>query len=308
MDPTPEDLLFIIQLQLEDAQALIEAGEAADQEAARVLMADLNDLQGVLSEHTRLAEGAREARPARHIAIIPAIQGQGQGQPPDGPLDGTGAGERVVQALDNLAINEGQDTCPEEQELKANNDNQETNNAVNLLQCHACTNSSPEEKTLTLPCEHVYCHDCVSQLHEQATRDQSLYPPRCCRQEIPFYQVRPILSEELTKAYEKKSAEYSTPNPVYCSRPHCSAFLPPDESGRDSSAAHCDECQTMTCRSSKKTAHDGQCSKDETPSELRRLAEAQGWKSCGGCRRMVELTFGCNHISESPSSSSQVAG
>ena len=43
----------------------------------------------------------------------------------------------------------------------------------------------------------------------------------------------------------------------------------------------------------------GNCPRDEAAQQELRLAQANGWQRCYSCRRVVELNYGCNHMSMS---------
>jgi hypothetical protein len=75
------------------------------------------------------------------------------------------------------------------------------------------------------PCGHAYCIDCLKQLFMTSMQDETLMPPRCCRQEISIDLAR--LTPKETEAFNGKLLEYSTKDRLYCSRPTCSAFIPP---------------------------------------------------------------------------------
>lgn len=51
--------------------------------------------------------------------------------------------------------------------------------------CTSCMETTPEPRLIHAPCSHEYCHDCVKSLFTSAMRDESLFPPKCCRQVIP---------------------------------------------------------------------------------------------------------------------------
>jgi hypothetical protein len=75
------------------------------------------------------------------------------------------------------------------------------------------------------PCNHAYHTTCLKDLFMAAMRDESLMPPRCCRQEIPLGLAR--LTKLETENFEAKKLEFSTSDRLYCSRPTCSTFIPP---------------------------------------------------------------------------------
>ncbi len=124
--------------------------------------------------------------------------------------------------------------------------------------------------------------------------DESLFPPRCCRQPFPWELVRDKLSEELQTAFPIKRIELETQNRTYCYVATCSAFIKPDDYDKDKTT--CPKCQSITCVKCKRKSHDGVCGEDGETEELLATARQNGWQRCSGCRRMVELNIGCNHM------------
>jgi hypothetical protein len=100
---------------------------------------------------------------------------------------------------------------------------------VRLFDCNgACAGSYPAERCVRSPCGDHYCHSCLDDLFRLAMADQSAYPPRCCRQPIPFEGVRNILSSELAEEFAAKKPELDDPKPTYCYVPTCSTYIGKD--------------------------------------------------------------------------------
>lgn len=161
-------------------------------------------------------------------------------------------------------------------------------------QCVACREDRPKYDTLEAPCTHCYCRSCISNLFEGAMRDESLFPPRCCREAITLDSVKAVLDESLVSRFASKAVELGTPNRTYCPRPTCLTFIPPEAISEE--VATCATCGDKACTICKKSAHDGDCPEDESLQSLLTIAAANGWQRCYNCGRMVELTLGCNHI------------
>lgn len=142
------------------------------------------------------------------------------------------------------------------------------------------------------PDRHLYCQDCAVRLFEESIRDESLFPSRCCRVSISLSAVIRLLGADLTKRFEEKSVERNDPYRTYCSNPVCSQYTLPDRVR--SFIGTCSYCSERTCTLCKRTTHSGACA-DETD-EVLGMARAEGWQRCSGCRNIVELTTGCNHI------------
>ncbi|KAI9695353.1 MAG: hypothetical protein M1836_006473 [Candelina mexicana] len=98
--------------------------------------------------------------------------------------------------------------------------------------CVICTKSltskegAPSDCYSCPGCNSPYCMPCLKSMFLSACKDQSRMPPKCCRV-IHLSVVFPHLSNQETALYRMKYEEWSTPNPLYCPVPSCSAFIPP---------------------------------------------------------------------------------
>ncbi|KAH7303289.1 IBR domain protein [Stachybotrys elegans] len=163
-----------------------------------------------------------------------------------------------------------------------------------MVQCTICTNTCRPDHVVQLACKHHYCKTCLTKLFRDSMKDESLFPPRCCRLEIPIHVMQGSFPPELVAEFYTKQLEFSTPNRTYCHRPTCSAFIPP--SNIDWQVCVCPKCQSRTCVTCKGPYHFGkECPKDESMERVLRLAGQRGWKQCP-CGQIVELRYGCNHI------------
>lgn len=164
------------------------------------------------------------------------------------------------------------------------------------VECVVCLNEFPMSQTMTLACQDTWCRGCLTRLFEDSTLNEGVWPPKCCRREISINDVQQILSTGLRKRFALKSIEWSTVNRTYCHEPTCSAFIPLESiEGRK---AECAACSCNTCANCKAAYHeDPQCSGITTDDEaLTEVARVNGWQNCPNCRRFVEITHGCNHM------------
>ena len=145
-----------------------------------------------------------------------------------------------------------------------------------------------------LPCRHEYCRECLDGLFEASMTDESLFPPRCCRQPIPVASVRLFLKLELVQEFARKTIEFGTPNRTYCHSPTCSTFIHPRNI--DGESAYCDQCGRHTCVTCKAAGHTGDCPHDTALQQVLETAQDMGWQRCYSCRSVVELEHGCNHM------------
>lgn len=150
------------------------------------------------------------------------------------------------------------------------------------------------------PCDDYYDIACITDLFRLATRDETFFPPRCCKQDIPFAQVHAHLSQSLVTAFQQKQVEFGTLKRVYCSSPPCSRFLGPLLEGTDNVyTCPTPECGTKTCGKCRQQLSSDMihtCCPDTIAAKFLELGRAFGWVRCPGCSHMIERRMGCNHM------------
>lgn len=109
--------------------------------------------------------------------------------------------------------------------------------------------------------------------------------------DTPYQQY---LIDDFPEDFRQRQLEMDTPNRTYCSSIPCSIFIGP--SNIEGDKATCPNCDTRTCTICKGGAHDGDCPQDPAVVALTATAVREGFKQCPSCRLLVELTFGCNHV------------
>lgn len=147
---------------------------------------------------------------------------------------------------------------------------------------------------IRVPCGHYYDRTCLRDLYEAITRDEELFPPRCCQHEFDFNVILRHLPVQLATLYQEKAKEYRTTNRVYCHRKTCSAFLGPQK--EHPTPLYCPRCTSLTCAKCTAATHPGRPCESQSDEEVLALAEETGWKRCPGCRHLVELSVGCFHM------------
>ena len=196
----------------------------------------------------------------------------------EGPLSSTsveGEIETIIPAKDTGKVNSfGPDT--------------------RLKGCISCADEFEPAYISQMPCKHDYCHFCVQRVVLNSLVDEALYPPRCCKQPFDMDSMRKALTPGLISGFYEKKAEFETADRTYCSNPTCSAFLYPVNITGDK--AVCPWCFPKTCIICKGPVHNGDCPQDSATQQVLALANTEGWKRCGNCKRMIELKQGCNHI------------
>lgn len=187
------------------------------------------------------------------------------------------------------------------------------------VECNVCSNTiraKDEHAYMQVPCDHIYCCDCLRQLFDTALTTESSFPPRCCPDaEIELargqgmsdvahdLRLANILGPARFEKYIDKRKEkrlelaISVQDRRYCAAPGCSAFIPPRLIVGN--IAMCPKCDTTTCVQCKAVSHEGSCQvevDEEEDPEMKKLVEQEGWKACTGCGRTISRIDGCNHM------------
>ncbi len=147
--------------------------------------------------------------------------------------------------------------------------------------CTACQDFVEYFKIARAPCTHEYCEDCLRNLFESSMTDESLFPPRCCKQSIPVETVSIFLTSELVRQYEQKKIEFETTNRTHCSSSRCSTFLAINNINGD--LGTCPDCGIVTCTICKGAAHEGDCPADVDLQMVLATAAENGWQRCYSC-------------------------
>ncbi|KAG0642613.1 hypothetical protein HOY80DRAFT_881387 [Tuber brumale] len=160
--------------------------------------------------------------------------------------------------------------------------------------CEICFGTFSASHTLDAPCGHTYCQSCMKKVFLNACLDEMLFPPRCCRREIPFHMAEKVLSRREVSEFESKSREYISKDRTYCCRPTCSKFISSDYIRGD--IGTCPKCFVGTCVMCKKEQHPGDCPEDKSLNLTLELAARSGWQRCKNCHALVEISSGCHHM------------
>ncbi|RMY20243.1 hypothetical protein D0865_16695, partial [Hortaea werneckii] len=165
--------------------------------------------------------------------------------------------------------------------------------------CVACRDDKDFFDVARVPCKnkHEHCRECLAELFRLFLTDESLFPPRCDRAEIPLNYVRILLPPHLAKDFEAKYQELSTANRVHCHDPNCAAWrYPKSMVNDDSNTSTCPECDKTTYAMCKAPSHSGDCPEEESLQQFVSIANAEEWQRCSECKRFVGLNTGFHHI------------
>lgn len=164
------------------------------------------------------------------------------------------------------------------------------------VECSICSDSVPQDQSVKCPCNHIYCRDCLRAYVFKAMKDESLYPLKCCKVEVPGNVISRILTAAEYQKYQEVAVEYSSSDRIYCPNKSCLQFITPESVYKMNNYAHCTRCSTLACIRCKEVWHPGACKVDHELQAVIATARQQGWKQCFKCKRMVELRTGCHHM------------
>lgn len=168
-------------------------------------------------------------------------------------------------------------------------------------QCLICMDDFPPAKTAKLKCGHRMCKPCLKTSFKLSVKDPQQMPPKCCSRHIPLQHVEDLFSNEFKRTWNKKFAEFSTRNRVYCPAKRCGEWIRPEDvhdggaSGRR--YGKCGRCKTKVCCACGGRWHASrECPGDEETNRFLQQAKEAGWQRCFKCKAMVELKEGCFHM------------
>jgi hypothetical protein len=163
-------------------------------------------------------------------------------------------------------------------------------------ECVACCTDVPRVKSHSDSCGHSWCSKCVNRMFRRAVYDNSLWPPQCCKVEMPIEKMEQFLTGDLIPSVKVRQVEMSVPilERIYCA--NCTAFIPHE--GIHEGTASCHKCWRSTCTTCKEKAHVGDCQYrfEQGLKDLETLAEKEGWKKCSTCLMIIDNNGGCSRM------------
>ncbi|XP_077253367.1 RING/U-box superfamily protein [Tasmannia lanceolata] len=186
--------------------------------------------------------------------------------------------------------------------------------------CSICCEEKLPSQMIMMNCSHKFCSRCMI-MYVDSKVQTSQVPIRCPQLRCKYYmsasECRSFLPITCYESLERALAEANIldSEKIYCPYPNCSVLLNPRQclSMRASSSSHsetscveCPECQRFICIDCGVPWHSSMSCEEyqNLPIEeredgditLHRLAQNQKWRRCQQCRRMIELTQGCYHM------------
>ncbi|RVD90079.1 uncharacterized protein DFL_001059 [Arthrobotrys flagrans] len=170
-------------------------------------------------------------------------------------------------------------------------------------ECVSCTDTFPVTEIITLDCDHKFCEGCLNTMVMIASQQESTMPPKCCSVKVRPNIIKRVLKTDEDKInFSRKIIEYDTivEKRLFCPKQKCGAFIPyhPRKDQHHPLVGTCQKCGTRACRICKGNAHKSteDCPEDLGLNAVLGLSKDNGWKRCYRCRAMIELNYGCNHM------------
>jgi len=174
---------------------------------------------------------------------------------------------------------------------------------VSYHSCQACGDENEAQTFVAMPCNHYWCHECLSRVCSFVRNEidlpikcgENCFGENCC---IPANLALKVLPQEEARSFKKKLEELYTPTKerIYCGNRDCGEFIPPLTHESDVLAV-CQKCEQSTCKSCRALKHDGDCAGPSKEDEQAfALIKKQGYQTCSECDRVVERTEGCSHM------------
>ncbi|ESZ90032.1 hypothetical protein SBOR_9588 [Sclerotinia borealis F-4128] len=161
----------------------------------------------------------------------------------------------------------------------------------------SCRDDFQEHKMVNLRC-HKYCKECFERRVTVALKTEAMWPFMCCS-EIPYKDIVRSVNADLARKFQLKASEMKVPpgDRIYCIKPNCETWIPTNCINQRRKRASCSSCQTRVCTICRGAWHATiKCPQDKSLQATVNLAEKQGWKKCYDCNALVELTWGCSHM------------
>ncbi|XP_010535584.1 PREDICTED: uncharacterized protein LOC104810840 [Tarenaya hassleriana] len=186
--------------------------------------------------------------------------------------------------------------------------------------CVICYDGIKVERMFSVDgCFHRFCFPCMKQHVEVKLLEGGTAncPSEGCKSEVKIESCAKFLDPKLVDvmSQRKKEASINPADKIYCPYPKCSALMVKHEVleytraylvGVDQSGARkCMKCGLFFCFSCKvpwhyyMTCHDysrSHANQNAGDGMLKSLARKKLWRQCAKCSQMVELAWGCYHI------------
>ncbi|KAF5868727.1 putative ibr domain-containing protein [Botrytis fragariae] len=167
-----------------------------------------------------------------------------------------------------------------------------------LRECVSCLDDFPVSDMVHVQC-HDYCKDCFERLVITAMETESMWPVKCCLNDISHKAIVKNVNPNLAKEFQLKVCErkIASGDRIYCIKPRCESWIPNSCIDKGRKCASCPSCKGKVCVTCRGSWHANmECPQDKDIQATASLADERGWKQCYNCRIFIELNKGCRHM------------
>lgn len=275
----PEMLEAILQ-QIEQGDSLMSQAMNSDRDSFVQLLLQGTDLAdpGQPASQT-ISESASDTPNVTHIESVEGFD----------PMEGMSP-EEVANYQLALAIQAQEDAGFE-------NRHSDRDMPPETFECACGEVYTSTSSPILLNCGCVRCEDCLNQNVSVGLECKKNFPPKC-HGPIDIDDVMHHLHPEVVARWTEVQEEYTDLSPVYCGVKTCSKYLSKATYLDGGASAKCDSCDELTCTacSALNTDHESDSCPDRLAKLDRELMEKKKWKSCPGCKEMIEKSEGCDHM------------
>eukprot|EP00397_Hematodinium_sp_SG-2012_P012764 GEMP01012943.1.p1 GENE.GEMP01012943.1~~GEMP01012943.1.p1 ORF type:complete len:565 (+),score=108.80 GEMP01012943.1:30-1697(+) len=169
-------------------------------------------------------------------------------------------------------------------------------------ECQVCFSN---DLLITLECRDQMCLGCLRTLCNTAINDRSLIPISCCGKKISPELIHRLFTPAQCIKYAEMLKEKDASSMMHCPNKDCGSFIDLVHMHHVTKSIECPSCKMSLCVVCKTPRHSGQtCQEfaarraetDPGHRALQSMAKNEQWKQCPKCAHMIELRYGCNHI------------
>ncbi|TGO46204.1 hypothetical protein BCON_0338g00040 [Botryotinia convoluta] len=163
-----------------------------------------------------------------------------------------------------------------------------------IRECVSCLDGFPVSDMVHVQC-HDYCKDCFERLVITAMETESMWPVKCCLNNIPHKAIVKNIKPNLAKEFQQKvwEREIAAGDRIYCIKLRCERCIPNNWINKGLKCASCPSCKTKVCITCRGSWHANmECPQDKdfqaTVRHMKCHCKAEWcyvccakWKTCG---------------------------
>lgn len=167
--------------------------------------------------------------------------------------------------------------------------------------CEICYMEYLVESTITLPCEHMFCHTCINGYLALEINEARVLEIKCCQADCDFVFeesiIQSIINSQLFEKYrefKKNKLTELDPESKWCPNPKCGQIV--KRKKKNSNYLKCHSCNTEICFECNEHWHPKLTCDEASDQSYEEWAKGKNIQKCPQCKRRVEKDSGCNHM------------